>query len=205
MKITDEMIQEFKDIYKEKEKKEITDSEAHKAASQLIGFYELLLDVSIRETKLKVRLKREPGGFPVDGDYTCSICHNRINETNGWYDWYGQSCLTCKKAILDGVIPPFVCWHRGSYFLMWELKSTFSIHPQTARKYIRDGKLIARNIENENGGNHEYIFLKKENPKLIEKYNPIRKSYDRHREKISSKLVREQKEKMSKEAKKRFV
>jgi len=196
MDIPKKTLDEFKGIYRKKEGKELSDADAHKMASQLLGLYKLAFDISLREVKRKARLKKEPGGFPVDGHYNCSVCHRTIDETSGWYDWYGQSCLTCRKAILDGTIPSFVCRHEDSYFSMWQINSTFGIKTPTAKKLTREKKLFPRVIENEQGGVHEYIFLKKENPKLIERYSPERKSYDRHREKEHRKWAREQKLKL---------
>lgn len=184
MEARDNLIEDIKKTYKEKGK-EISDDEASEAARNLTGFFELLYEIAQKDAQKKKRLKKEPNGFPVDGQYSCLVCGNSINETNGWYDWYGHTCLLCRKAIKDETIPTFIFKHRDSYFPMWKLDYSFKIKHQTAKKYIREGKLFPRIILNENGTPHEYIFLKKENPDLIEKYNPIRKSYDRNREKVA--------------------
>ena len=75
---------------------------------------------------------------------------------------------------------------------MWHLKDKFGISTATAKKHIKEGKLKAREVLNDNGTVHEYVFLKKENPELIERYSPERKSYDRHRRKIISESNRHQ-------------
>jgi hypothetical protein len=202
MAISDESVQEFKEIYEKKNGKEISDAEAREAAENLAGFFNILWECSQREARLERRLKTEPDGFPVEGSFSCLVCGNGINETTGWYHWGGPRCLTCHKAIKDGVVPSFILKHRDSYYRMWKLKYSFDIKSQTAKKYIKEGKLHPRLILNENGTVHEYIFLKKENPALVERYNPTRKSYDRNRAKVSAKWGREAQEKFRAEREK---
>ncbi|MHB1086217.1 MAG: hypothetical protein ACYCZ0_00530 [Minisyncoccota bacterium] len=198
MALSDDTVQKFREIY-EKGGKKISDADAREAAENLAGFFKILWDCSQHEARLERRLKTEPDGFPVDGSYSCLVCGNGINETTGWYHWGGPRCLLCHKAIKDGVVPSFVLKHRDSYFCMWKLKYSFEIKSQTAKKYIREGKLHPRIILNENGTVHEYIFLKKENLALVERYNPIRKSYDRNRAKVAAKWGREMREKFKAE------
>ena len=189
-------LDELADDIKEKAKehgKEVSDEEAHQGARDLVGFFELLLKFDREDRQRKERLKKEPDGFPVHGQFNCSACGRMINETTGWYNWYGVSCFICRKAVKDGIIPPFIFQNRDSYFTMYGLDSSFKIKYMTAKKYIRLGKLISRIILDENGKPYAYIFLKKENPELIERYNSIRKSYDRNRKKISEALSRKYK------------
>ena len=202
MAISDENVQEFKEIYKEKNGKEISDAEAREAAENLAGFFNILWECSQREARLERRLKTDPDGFPVEGCFSCLVCGNGINEVTGWYHWGGPRCLICHKAIKDGVVPSFILKHRDSYYSMWKLKYSFDIKSQTAKKYIKEGKLHPRLILNENGTVHEYIFLKKENPALVERFNPARKSYDRNRAKVAAKWSREAREKFRAEREK---
>lgn len=174
----------------------MTDDEAREAGESLVGLFELLWELSKKDTERKRRLKKEPKGFPVDGQYSCIVCYRSINPETGWYDHNNQKCLSCQKAVDNGILPSFVCHHRESFFLTWELKSKFNIHPATARKFVRQGKLIARTFKNEEYNSEEYVFLKKENPSLIERYNPIRKSYDRNRTKVSNIRIREERKKL---------
>lgn len=173
--------------------KEISDGEAEEGARNLANFFELLLKFDREDQQRKKRLKKEQDGFPVEGQYTCPVCGRMIDETNGWYDWYGFSCLICRRAVKDGTIPTFIFKNRDSYFTMWRLDYSFKIKHMTAKKYIRLGKLIPRIVLNEDGKPYTYIFLKKENPDLIERYNPIRKSYDRNRAKVSEAWTRKAK------------
>ncbi|KKU11478.1 MAG: hypothetical protein UX15_C0004G0001 [Parcubacteria group bacterium GW2011_GWA1_45_7] len=207
MSLSQEAIDEFKVIYKDQNGKELTDAEASEAANNLVNFYKLLWDISQKEVQLKRRLKKEPDGFPVDNHYSCRACGISINPETGWYDRWGQKCKPCTKAVRDGTIPTFVCEHRDSYYSMWHLKDKFGIKTPTAKKLIKEGKLKARVILTESGNVHDYIFLKKENPELIDldRHSPTRKSYDRHRDKESRKWAREETKKMKAEFRKRLA
>jgi hypothetical protein len=109
--------------------------------------------------------------------------------------------MSCQRAVDDGTLPSFVCHYRDSFFLGWELKSKFNIHPATARKLVRQGKLFARIVHIDEYNTNEYVYLKKENPALIERHNPIRKSYDRHRAKLAEESSRRFKAEMLEEKK----
>lgn len=201
MQLSEESVNEFKEIYKKKYGKELDDAEAHESARKLAGFFELLYKCAQEDSAKKRRLKKEPGGFPTDGNRNCLVCHAMITSENGWYDKYDQKCLNCQRALNTGVLPSFVFINHDSFFLPWQLKSKFDLPHQTMRKLIRNGKLFARLITAENGGTVEYIFLKKENPALValEKWNPVRKSYNRHREKVHRREVREELKKLKAE------
>jgi hypothetical protein len=82
--------------------------------------------------------------------------------------------------------------------LNWKFKLK---HP-TVKKLIKEEKLKPRIILTEDGKPHEYIFLKKENPGLIERYSPERKSYDRKQKKLSKVRAREWKREMLQKYKK---
>ncbi len=197
MSISDERVQEFKKIFKEENGKEMSDEEAREAGENLVGFFEILWKMAQREAQLERQLKKEPKGFPVEGDFSCLICGQSVNEINGWYHWGGPRCLLCHKAVVEGIVPKYLLHPNGrdSYYHTWQLKSDFSMHSQTARKLVRLGELKARIILTESGKPYEYIFLKKENPQLIDpnRYSPGRKSYERNRKKISDALIRKDK------------
>lgn len=118
-----------------------------------------------------------------------------------WYNWYGITCNLCRKAIADGIVPAFAAKHRHSWYAAWEFNGKFGLKSPTVRKLVRQGKLIARIVLDESGGNYEYIFLKKENPEYRdpERYSPGRKSYDRNRARVADAWGREQMEKHRKE------
>jgi hypothetical protein len=134
MEISDKMVAEFKEIYRNTYHKDMDDAEARDSARNLLGFVSLLLELSVKDQKRKARLKKEPDGFPIDGQYSCLLCGNSIDPTTGWYDWYGQTCLPCRKAVQSGAIPTFVFQNRDSYLVMWHLKDKFGISTATAKK-----------------------------------------------------------------------
>ncbi len=195
MEIKDEMIEEFKEISR-KEGKEISDQEAREGAANLAGFVDLLWEFAKKDSVKKKKLKQQPEGFPVDGQYSCMVCGNSINQDTGWYDEHGPKCLLCQKALKDGIIPTFIFVNHNSYFKTWKLADAFKVKNVTIRKMVREGKLIARTILNESGKIHDQIFLKKENPTLVERYSPARKSYDRNRRKKMDAWVRRMKKEL---------
>lgn len=199
MALSDERIQEFKDIHKKKYGEEISDSEARESGENLVRLFDLLWKFSQEESRREQRLKKEPDGFPLEGEYTCLICKNRTNGSNGIYNWGGPRCLICHKAIMESVIPFFVLKNYDSFYTVWQIKDKFGVKStQTVRKLIREGKLIPRTIMNGDRP-YEYIFLKKENPNLIEKWNPVWKSHKRNRHKVSEVWGRKMKKKMKEE------
>jgi len=185
MSVSKKYVDEFKEIFKKEHNKDLSDAEAQEAADNLVGLFDILWKSSIEDSRKKARLKKEPGGFPIEGSYSCLVCRGSINETNGWYDWYGQTCLLCRKAIIDGIIPPFVCTEHDSYFKTWQFEK-FGLKSPTVRKMVRNGELKARIVLNEAGKPHEYIFLKKENPQYREFHNAIWKSHQRNRARVAA-------------------
>ncbi|MDP9249006.1 MAG: hypothetical protein M3M85_00640 [bacterium] len=183
MEVSKDLIEKMKKLSLEKEGKEMSDQDAYEAASNFTGFVELMYELGMKEAKRKARLKKEPEGFPVDGQYSCRVCGDRIDPETGWWDWYGQKCLLCQKAMKDGVIPTYICEHSDSYYSMWKLTSELKVRQPAIKKLIKEGRLHPREILNNEGKVHCYIFLKKENPELVEKNNPVRKSYDRYHKK----------------------
>ena len=204
MALPQKAIEEFKDIYKKEYGKELADSEARESAENLIGFFKVLYECAQKEHLKKLRLKKEPEGFHLtDGTYNCLICHCQITGNESWYDRLGPKCLLCQKAVKDGVIPSFVCKERDSWYATWELESKFQIKHPTARKLVRQGILKARIVLADNGKPYEYIFLKKENPELIdpERDTVVWKSYKRHRDKVTERMIREEQKVIAKKPK----
>lgn len=196
MSLSKKAIDEFKEIYKKEYKKELNDYEASEAANNLVGLFRVLIKCEEREWQRKQQLKKEPEGFHVtDGPYSCRICHREVTGDESWYDKYGLKCLLCAKAVKEGIVPPFACKDRDSWYAMWELDSKFKIKHPTARKLIRQGKLKARIVPYADGSPYEYVFLKKENPDLIDpdRKSPARKSYDRNYNKVMEKRIQEEK------------
>jgi hypothetical protein len=195
MSVSKKYVDELKDIFKKEHDKDLSDDEAQEAADNLVGLVDILWKASMEDSKKKARLKKEPDGFPVEGHYSCLVCGNSINETNGWYDWYGQTCLLCRKAIKDGIVPTFVCTERDSYFKIWQFEK-FELKSPTIRKMVKNGELKARIILSESGRPHEYIFLKKENPRYREFHNAVWKSHHRNHAKVAERWGRKMKAEM---------
>ncbi len=186
MKITKKTVESFKKLMKDEYNKEYADQEAYEGASGLLGFCELLIKCAESELRKKRKLKEFPKGFHVDdGTYNCRVCRRYVTGEESWYDKYGVKCMTCQKALDEGVIPSFICINNDSFYRMWQLEHKFGIKHQTARKLLREGSLKARIILNEEGKPYEYIFLKKENTHLVDpdRYSPARKSYEKYRNK----------------------
>ena len=203
MDITEEKIQEMKDVAK-RCGEEWTDEEARKAAYNLQGYAELVIEIAMEEVKRNKRLKKEPNGFPPDGHYSCKICRSATNQETGWYDKYGFKCLLCQSALNEGVITTFALINDDSYFSMWKLTNDLNVRSVTIRKFIKQGRLKARIILNNEGKEHACIFLKKENPDLKMENNPVKKSYDRNKKKKDRLWVKEKTRELKADWKKRF-
>jgi hypothetical protein len=168
MGLSDKSIKEFQRIFKENYNHPVSYEEAEEYGSRLVGFFQLLHEMHISDEKKKNRLKESPKGFPLkeESTYNCCICYRSVTGEEGWYDKYGNKCLDCQRALDKKVIPGYICKDRDSFYLTWELKDKFGIHPATAKKMVREGKLKARVIKNKHDKVHEYIFIRKENIKL---------------------------------------
>jgi len=164
MQVSDESVQEFKKIYREKYGKELSDQEAYEAAQNLANFAELLYDCAKQDHFRKLKLKDHPDGYHLpDGEYyNCRICYSTISGPETWYREYGTTCVICKKAIDERVVPISVITDRDSWYDSHALKDKFGLHSSTVRKMIRTGELRARTIKNDE---HDYfqVFLKEEN------------------------------------------
>jgi len=116
MKLTDEQIKEFQDIYEKEKGKKISKKEATEAAYNLIGFFKVLYDCEMRDRRLKGKLKKNPKGFYIEeGEtYSCLVCGRYITGKEGWYDKYGNKCLICQNALDKKVIPGYICRNRDS-------------------------------------------------------------------------------------------
>lgn len=198
MSLSKKAIDEFKEIFKKEYGKELNEQEAYEGASNLLGLAEVLHECAKKEHQRKMQIKKDPEGFHLtDGIYNCSICHTQVSGETSWYDKYGTKCLLCQKAVKEGLIPSFVCRERDSWYATWELENKFGIKHQTTKKLVRQGKLKAKIVPYENGDPYEYVFLKKENPNLIDpdRKSSARKSYDRNYNKVMDARIREEKEK----------
>ena len=198
MSISDDTVEKFKEIMEKKKDEPISDEEAKEGANNLAGLFDILWESSKRDQQHKRLLKQEPDGFVLEGGYSCGVC--RTTDYRGehtiYFTKWGHLCGECHTALKNETIPVFVALDHESFFRDWQLKSSFKIATPTIRKYIKDGTLKARIIPTKDGKVHEYIFLRKENPALISRYSPARKSWDRNRHKVSVRWGRKMKEEM---------
>lgn len=95
--------------------------------------------------------------------YNCLICHASITGDSGWWDVYGEKCLSCQNAIELGVVPTYVCADRKSWYATYDLVNQFKISPSTISVMIREGKLKSRKIKAISGPTSFELFLKQEN------------------------------------------
>lgn len=182
MSISNESIQEFKRLYKEKSGEDISDEKAREMGENLVGFFSVLQDIHFRELKIDEKLKKHPKGFDLtevgDGQYSCMICGRQISGIEGWRDKYGNKCLVCQKAVDDKLIEGWILEDSDNWYKMWELKDKLNLHHATVRKMVREGKLTASIVPDKDGKPYEYLFVAEENyhmlpPKGFEKRNML--------------------------------
>lgn len=183
-KLSDERIKEFKDIFEKQQDKEISWQEASEGAYNLVGFFETLFDIWVRDQQRKERLKKFPNGFQIEGiGYSCAICGIGTQENSNWYDKYGIKCMTCQKAIDKKVIPASLAKNKESWYSKYEIESYFNVKSPTLRSWIKQGILRARTVTNDGGGVHVQLFLIKDNkdtlpPKKLLKSYSVKETKD---------------------------
>jgi dipeptidase E len=182
MSISDESVQEFKRLYKEKSGEDISDEKAREMGENLVRFFSLLQDMHIKELKIEEKLKSSPNGFDLtevgSGQYTCMICGRQISGIEGWRDKYGNKCLVCQKAVDDKLIEGWILEDIDNWYKMWEIKDKLDLHHATIRKMVREEKLKTRVVPGKDGKPFEYLFIAEENysilpPKGFEKRNML--------------------------------
>lgn len=170
--LSQKAINEFKDLFLKKYNKVLSDDEAIESANNLVSFVEILLkSEEIRQRRI-LRLKNQPDGFYLESDgkiYNCIVCFERISGNSGWWDMDGPKCLNCQKAIKSKIIPRSVCRNRDSWLAEWQLKSKYNISVSKIRLYMRQKKIVARELKDVQGRIYFRLFLLKENPLLLGK------------------------------------
>lgn len=164
--LDDKSIQKFKDIFEEDYGKKFTWEEAYDAAHNLVGYFELLLEIDHKEKLRKQKLKQHPNGFHIEGTYSCCLCGAQTSDDDLWYDKYGIKCMLCQKAVEKRIVPVKACKGDNSWYSMSDLSDYYGLHTATTRKLAREGKLKARIVLRADGNPHFYVFMIKENPKL---------------------------------------
>jgi len=169
MQLSSKLIKEFQDICEQEYGKKLTGEQASEAAHDIVGFYKLLWDIDVRERMRKDQLKEHPKGFHLDdgGTYNCCVCRQYISDKQAWYDKNGIKCIICQKALDKKIIPASACRNRDSWYALWELEDYFGLKYQTAKKFVRQGKLKSRIVPNSEGKVHCELFLIKDNLSVL--------------------------------------
>jgi len=168
MQLTEKQIKEFQDIFEREYGRKLSWKEASESAYNLACFAEVMYDCAVEQFKKDEKLKKYPKGFHLEeGTYNCMICYKQITGKESWYDKHGPKCLLCQKALDKGIVPASVCDNKDSWYAMWELDNQLGIKHQTARKMIRTGELKPRIITTEDGKPYYYVFIIKENNKIL--------------------------------------
>ncbi len=167
MHLSDERIQEMKDLLEKKSAKTITWDEASEAAYNLAGLVDIIFDQYLIDEKRKRKLKESPEGFPLNGDYTCSICGYGARTDDNWYDKWGIKCLTCQKAVDKKIIPGSITKYKHQWYSKYDLESRFNFNHHFIKKLIKNEVLKARIVPNESGRPHAYLFLIKDNKDFL--------------------------------------
>ncbi len=168
MKLPEEAIKEFQEIYKKEYGKEISYEEAAESARNLMGFMELAYDQAKEDYFRKKKLEESPKGFLLDGvGYTCFICGYSTRKDEAWYDKYGIKCLTCQRGIDRKEIPPSLAKREDGWYSTLDMEMRFNIKSSTLRKWVREGILKARSITDNEGRIHVELFLVKDNKDFL--------------------------------------
>lgn len=168
MQLSNDRIQEMKDLLEKEHDREFTWEEASDAAYRLIGLAEICSDSWKEDCRRKQELKESPKGFQLDGvGYTCAICHNGTRAGENWYDKWGIKCLTCQKAIDKKIIPGSCAKNENSWYSKYDLESRFNINHHTLKKFLKLGYLRARLVRSDSGKVHAYLFLIKDNKDIL--------------------------------------
>lgn len=170
MAITDQSLQKYKEILERDSKRKWSDDEVREASERLTRFASLLIDIFLEEKRKEKKLEEFPDGYHLDdrdGQYNCRICSRYIEGKDTWYDKYGLKCMDCQRNIDNGVIPGETCKDDSLWLKGWQLKSDLGIHPQTAKKLVREGKLKVRELKDKEGKTYFRVYLVNENIEFL--------------------------------------
>ena len=167
MELSQERIQEMKDLLEKEYGREFTREEASESAYNLLLLVEVCLDGAKEEHRTKKRLEESPKGFHLDGiGYRCFICGQSASKEQSWYDKYGIKCMICQAAIDRKEIPASLAKNKDSWYSKYEIESAFNIKSPTLRRCVKEGILKARTVTH-NGKGHMQLFLIKDNKDVL--------------------------------------
>lgn len=161
--ITDKDLVEFKKLCEKQGIKYDSEQKYREALHNLVGFFDVLIQIDQRQKSWERRLKDEPKGFSLPSEgRTCALCHHHIMGEM-WYDKWGLKCMNCQEAYNKRIIPGYVFKDRDNekHITADSLAHQTGLHYQTIMKLVRQGKLKARI-----GPHGPTVFLRKENPEL---------------------------------------
>ena len=170
MAITDQSLQKYKEILERDSKRKWSDDEVRDAVERMTQFCTLIIDMYREEKQKERKLKEFPNGYHLedrDGQYHCRICYRYIEGKDTWYDKYGLKCMDCQRNVDNDVIPGEICKDENLWFKNWQLKSDLGIHPQTAKKLVREGKLKVHNLLDSEGKTYFQVYLVSENKEFL--------------------------------------
>ncbi len=177
MRLTDEAVQKFKEIFHKEYSKELSDDEARKSAQNLFNVYDLLFDLAMVQLRREKRLKTEKvKGFYLEAGhfYTCNICGETREGNEIWWSKKGNRCADCWHNIQKKIIPDLASDSDNKVYIKdWQLKSYYGIHPMTARKMRRIGELIGRDLKRKDERPYCTVYLVRENRAFLEKNRKI--------------------------------
>jgi hypothetical protein len=166
MKIGDPAFIEFKNSLMERGADYETDEEYIQAFKNLVGYFDVLIEMDQDERKRKHRLIAEPKGYTMAGEgRNCSLCGHGVYTEDGWYDKWGFKCKNCQNAVDKKTIPGSMCGDSNHEKCITDsdLAYTSKLHLKTIRELIRNGDIKARQIPN-----GPYLILRKENTNLVD-------------------------------------
>ena len=118
---------------------------------RLVGFFDVLIEMDMKQKKLYKRLDTEPKGFAMPGEgRDCSLCERGVYEGDGWSDKWGFKCSNCQDAVNKRKTPGSLCgdYSHEKSIPDTVLASKLNISVRTIRKKIKDGEIIGRKIPN---------------------------------------------------------
>jgi hypothetical protein len=164
--LNDKDYEQFKKISEKEGVTYESDFEMRQSADNLIGFFNILIEMDQAERSRKNRLESKPKGFSLAGEgRSRSLCGRGVYESDGWYDKWGFKCMDCQNAVDKKIIPGSMCgdYDHKKCITDSTLSYKTGLHIQAVRKLIRRGDITVRQIPN--GLN---MILRKDNPNMAD-------------------------------------
>ncbi len=174
MEVSDKKVSQLKATLEKDHGREFTWDEAHQAMKDLMVFAGLLVKTAQKEFSLEEQLKESPKGFHLDERGTCLICGSICEGENTWFDKYGLKCSTCQQAINSKIIPGTISLKKDIWYSKLELEIYFNIGKADLNRFIKLNVLQPRIITGKGKRPHFYLFLLRDNKKVLPPKNLLR-------------------------------